>query len=80
MLSRSPFFLIPYHQLARNCCSVCATKGGVWTGTTICGVLLLDPSPYSPLELVKGVSDVPGSRDVITRCDQRGTWAVNTGS
>src|ERR1019366_7251567 len=27
--------LIPHHQLARNCCSVCATKGGVWTSTPI---------------------------------------------
>src|ERR1700691_509944 len=43
---------------ARNCCSVCATKGGAMDGTTICGVLLLDPSRHSPLELVKSVGDV----------------------
>src|SRR5208282_4018587 len=54
--------LIPHQRLVRNSCSVCATKGGVWTGTPICGVLLLDPSLYSPLELVKSSGDVPGSR------------------
>ena len=78
MLSRSPAFLIPHQQLARNSCSVCATKGGVWTTTTICGVLLLDLSLHSPLELVKSVGDVPGYGDDITRCDQRGTSRVNS--
>jgi hypothetical protein len=67
MLSRSPAFLIPYQQLARNSCSVCATKGGVRTSTTICGVLLLDPSLHSPLELVKSVVTFLVHGDGITR-------------
>jgi len=54
MLSRPPTFLFLTRNL-RNCCIVCATKGGVWTTTPICGVLLLDPSLYSPLEWVKSV-------------------------
>jgi hypothetical protein len=40
---------------------MCATKGVTGIGTTICGVLLLDPSLYSPLELVKSVGDDLGS-------------------
>ncbi len=61
LLSPSPAFLIPHRQFARNSCSMCATKGVVSMGPTICGVLLLDPSPYSPLELVKSGDDIPGS-------------------
>jgi hypothetical protein len=82
LLSHSPTLLIPCHQLVRNSCSMCATKGGLWMSTTICGVLLLDPSPYSPLELVKSVGDVHGSRDSIQRIlsgyDRRGTLGVNS--
>src|SRR6266404_1161719 len=61
-------------------CSVCATKGGLWMWPTICGVLLLDPSPYSPLELVKSMGDVSGFRgrhQIMRVSDQRGTLGVN---
>src|ERR1700690_3783115 len=53
----SPTFLLLTGNL-RQGCSVCPTKGGTSTGATICGVLLLDPSLHSPLELVKSMDDV----------------------
>jgi hypothetical protein len=58
-------------------CSVCATKGGLWMWPTICGVLLLDPAPYSPLELGKSIGGIPGFRDGIKLCDPRGIRVVN---
>ena len=57
--------LIPHRRFARNSCGMCATKGGRWMGATICGVLLLDPSLCSPLELVKSMGDDLGSGDGI---------------
>jgi hypothetical protein len=67
MLSPFSRLLIPHQQFALNSCSLCATKGGCGKRTPICGVLLLDPSLYSPLELVTSMGDVLGSRDGIER-------------
>jgi hypothetical protein len=88
MLSPFSRLLTPHQQLACNSCSMCATKGGRRTIPTICGVLSLDPSPYSPLELVKSVDDVPGSWQVygggIQQIDSEEPWqltaAVNSES
>src|SRR6266478_6413114 len=70
----------PSPAICPNSCSVCPTKGGLGMRPTICGVLLLDPSPYSPLELVKSMGDVSGFRgrhQIMRVSDQRGTLGVN---
>jgi hypothetical protein len=48
--------------------------------TPIYGVLLLDPSRHSPLELVKSRDAYPVRRDGITQCGGRGTMEVNIGA
>src|SRR5258708_25757997 len=70
----------PSPAICAYSCSLCATKGGVWMSPTICGVLLLDPSLHSPLELVKSMVAFPVQRDDIKLYDQRGTREVNSGS
>ena len=48
--------------------------------TPIYGVLLLDPSRHSPLELVKSRDAYSACGDGITLCGQRGTSGVNSRS
>lgn len=45
--------------------------------TPIYGVLLLDPSRHSPLELVKSRDVYSACGEGITLCGQRGTLGVN---
>ena len=69
----------PSHFSPATCahsCSLCATKGGGWMETPIYGVLILDPSDHSPLELVKssGAHLVRGAG--IRLCGSGGTSSV----
>ena len=78
MLSRPPTFFFLTNNLRVIAAVAVQLKAVRGLGTTICGVLLLDPSPHSPLELVKSMVVVPGSWGRHPICDQRGTSAVNS--
>ena len=70
-------YFFPHAEFTCNCCSVYATKGGGVMGTPIYGVLMLDPSPHWPLQLVKRRGANSVIRERIPLCDPGGTSGVN---
>ena len=55
LLSRFSHLVLTLACKMVNCCNVCATQSAGRKGHTIYSVILLDPAPNSPLQLVEFV-------------------------